>query len=167
MRKALIAPCGWSVNRILADVHSREEGGNALTDPQYVLQPIGHVHSALVDPASAPKQGDEGAPDAWLIVDRQFSEGLRDLAVGAEILVLTWLHKAQRDVLAVHPRDNPANPLRGVFATRSADRPKPIGLPRVEILGLHGTKIQVRGLEAIDGTPVLDVKPVLDRASER
>ena len=138
-----------------------------MVNREFTLNPIGHVESSLVDPARAPKQGDEGAPDAWLILDVQFAEGLRDLRKGDEILVLTWLDRARRDLLVVHPRDNPAAPLRGVFTTRSADRPDPIGLHRVELLDIQGTRIRVRALEAIDGTPVLDLKPVLDRQAER
>ena len=132
----------------------------------YVLDPIGRVESSLVDPAGAPKQGDEGAPDAWLVLDERVV-GIRDLRPGDEVLVLTWLHRARRDLLLVHPRDNPASPLRGVFATRSADRPNPIGVHRVKVLLVEGAKIQVRNLEAVDGTPVLDVKPVRDRSEER
>jgi tRNA-Thr(GGU) m(6)t(6)A37 methyltransferase TsaA len=144
----------------------RKHGGGdpAMKNESYALKPIGRVESPLVEPAGAPKQGHEGAPDAWLVLDDSVSDGIRDLQVGDEIVVLTWLDRARRDVLVVHPRDNPANPLRGVFATRSADRPNPIGLHRVEILAIDGTKIRVRHLEAIDGTPVLDLKPVLDRA---
>lgn len=126
------------------------------------LQPIGRVESSLVDPAAAPKQGNEGAPDAWVAFDARFSDGLRDLAVGDEVILVTWLHRARRDALAVHPRDDPAAPLRGVFSTRSADRPNPIGLHRVRILAIQGTRIRVSDLEAIDGTPVVDLKPVLD-----
>jgi tRNA-Thr(GGU) m(6)t(6)A37 methyltransferase TsaA len=137
-----------------------------LGDQRYVLNPIGYVESSLVDPVSAPKQGEEGAPDAWLVLDERVGEGLRGLQAGNAILVLTWLDRARRDLLVVHPRDNPANPLRGVFATRSADRPNPVGLHRVEILDIHGTRIRVRNLEALDGTPVLDLKPVLDRTRE-
>jgi tRNA-Thr(GGU) m(6)t(6)A37 methyltransferase TsaA len=136
-------------------------------DQYFMLTPIGSVESPLVDPASAPKQGNEGAPDAWLVLDARFGEGLRDLQNGDEVLVLTWLDRARRDLLVVHPRDNPANPLRGVFATRSADRPNPIGLHRVEILDIQGIRIRVRNLEAIDRTPILDLKPVLDRTVER
>ena len=136
-------------------------------DQQIALTPIGWVESPLVDPSSAPKQGDEGAPDAWLVLDPRFGEGLRDLQKGDEVIVLTWLDRARRDLLVVHPRDNLANPLRGVFATRSADRPNPIGLHRVEILDIHETRIHVRNLEAIDRTPILDLKPVLDRSVER
>jgi tRNA-Thr(GGU) m(6)t(6)A37 methyltransferase TsaA len=140
---------------------------NQLSDRQYELWPIGWVESPLLDPEAAPKQGTEGSPEAWLTLDERFSEGLRDLEVGAEILVLTWLDRARRDVLVVHPRDNPANPLKGVFSTRSADRPNPIGLHRVQILLIQGTRIRVRDLEAIDRTPILDLKPVVDRRLER
>jgi tRNA-Thr(GGU) m(6)t(6)A37 methyltransferase TsaA len=133
----------------------------------FTLHPIGHVESLLIDPLHAPKQGDEGGPDAWLIFAAEFADGLRDVRAGDEMLVLTWLDRGRRDVLAVHPRDNPSNPLQGVFATRSADRPNPIGLHRVQIRELHGTRIRVGPLEAIDGTPVLDLKPVLDRQIER
>lgn len=143
--------------------HSRDSSSQS----RYELQPIGWVESPLVDPASAPKQGNEGSPDAWLVFDARFGDGLRDLTVGDEVIVLTWLDRAQRDVLAVHPRDDSANPLKGVFSTRSADRPNPIGLHRVRILAIQGTRIQVRDLEALDRTPIVDVKPVLDRAVER
>jgi tRNA-Thr(GGU) m(6)t(6)A37 methyltransferase TsaA len=136
-------------------------------DERIVLTPIGFVESPLSDPSSAPKQGDEGSPDAWLILDPRFSDGLRDVQKGHEVLVLTWLDRARRDLLVVHPRDDLANPLRGVFATRSADRPNPLGLHRVEILDIQGTRIRVRNLEAIDRTPILDLKPVLDRTVER
>ncbi len=95
--------------------------------PAYEIRPVGHVESPLVDRASAPKQGFEGAPQAWLVFSPEVAEGIRDLAVGAEVFVLTWLHQARRDVLAVHPRDDPRNPETGVFSTRSQDRPNPIG----------------------------------------
>jgi len=117
----------------------------------------------LVDLEMAPKQGDEGSPDAWLVFEQDKSEGLRDLQCGTEIIVLTWLDRARRDVLRVHPRDDPANPETGVFSTRSPARPNPIGLHRVEILSIYGTRIQVRNFEALDGTPIVDVKPVLNR----
>ena len=133
----------------------------------YELRAIGTVESPLVDRDLAPKQGDEGAPDAWLQIDPSVTVGLRDLMPGMEILVLTWLDRARRDVLVVHPRDDPANPEQGVFSTRSADRPNPIGLHRVDILEIQGLRIRVCHLEAIDGTPILDVKPVLDRNAER
>lgn len=132
-----------------------------MTDSLYELRPIGRVHSPLTDPATAPKQGHEGSPDVWVEFDRDVRDGLRDLRVGSEVILLTWLDRARRDVLIVHPRDNPANPPTGVFSTRSADRPNPIGLHPVEILAIDGTRIQVRNLEALDGTPVVDVKPIL------
>ena len=138
-----------------------------MSDRHYELWPIGWVESPLLDPEAAPKQGNEGGPEAWLTFDEHFREGLRDLEVGADVLVLTWLNQARRDVLLVHPRDNPANPLKGVFSTRSADRPNPIGLHRVEIVSIEGTRIRVRDLEAIDRTPILDLKPVLNRRLER
>ena len=129
--------------------------------PRYQVRPIGHVESPLVDPATAPKQGFEGAPDAWLVFDPDMTEAIRDLAVGAEVFVLTWLHRARRDVLAVHPRDDPRNPETGVFSTRSQDRPNPIGLHRVQVAAIDGPRVLVRDLEAVDGTPIVDVKPVL------
>ena len=125
------------------------------------LRPIGVVESPLVDQATAPKQGDEGAPDAWLVFETQVLEGLDGIGVGDEILVLTWLDRARREVLRVHPRDNPANLKRGVFSTRSQDRPNPIGLHRVEVATIDGNRLLVRDLEALDGTPILDVKPTL------
>lgn len=125
------------------------------------LRPIGHVESPLIDPALAPRQGYEGAPDAWLIFHPGMREGIRDLAVGDDVYVLTWLHQARRDVLAVHPRDDPRNPETGVFSTRSQDRPNPIGLHRVRIAAIDGLRVLVQGLDAIAGTPVVDVKPVL------
>lgn len=131
------------------------------------LQPIGVVHSSLVDPAEAPRQGDEGAPDAWLGIDSAFAHGLHGLQPGADIVVLTWLDRASREVLVVHPRGDVARPATGVFATRSQDRPNPIGLHRVTILAIEGNRIHVSNLEAVDGTPVLDVKPVLEPLGER
>jgi len=140
---------------------------DSLNDQHYELQPIGWVESPLVDRASAPKQGDEGSPEAWLAFDARFRDGLRDLRVGDEVIVLTWLDRARRDVLVVHPRGDPARPLQGVFNTRSPDRPNPIGLHRVAILDVQGTRFRVRDLEALDRTPIVDVKPVLDRRAER
>jgi tRNA-Thr(GGU) m(6)t(6)A37 methyltransferase TsaA len=125
------------------------------------LLAVGAVESPLVDPADAPKQGNEGAPDAWLVFERRFAGALEDIRQGDQILVLTWLDRADRDVLRVHPRDDPSNPERGVFSTRSADRPNPIGLHRVEVVLVDGLRMQVRHLEAVDGTPIIDVKPVL------
>ncbi len=138
-----------------------------MSDQRYELQPIGWVESPLVDRAVAPRQGNEGAPEAWLAFNARFSEALRDLRVGDEVIVLTWLDRARRDVLVVHPRGDPANALQGVFNTRSPDRPNPIGLHRVRILAIQGTRIRVSDLEALDRTPIVDVKPVLDRRVER
>ena len=123
------------------------------------LRVIGRVESPLADPALAPKQGEEGAPDALLVFDASVRDALSDLRAGDEVLLLTWLHRADRATLRVHPRDDPSRPLRGVFATRSADRPNPIGLHRVRILALDGLRLRVGPLEAVDGTPILDVKP--------
>ena len=128
---------------------------------QFGLTPIAMVESPLTDAAAAPKQGDEGAPDAWLVFEPAVLEGLEGIRPGAHVIVLTWLDRARRDVLRVHPRDDPANPMQGVFNTRSADRPNPIGLHPVEIVSIEGPRVQVRSLEALDGTPVIDVKPVI------
>ena len=122
---------------------------------------IGTVESPLTDPTTAPKQGNEGSPDAWLALDPKLAAALDGIHEGDEILVLTWLDRAQRDVLRVHPCDDPAKPERGVFSTRSADRPNPVGLHRVEVLAIDGHRVRVRHLEAVNGTPVIDVKPVL------
>jgi len=127
----------------------------------YEIRPIGYIESPLVDRETAPKQGFEGAPEAWLVFNPDVAEGIRDLAVGTDVFMLTWLHQAQRDVLAVHPRDDPRNPEIGVFSTRSQDRPNPIGLHRVHIAAIDGLRILVRDLEAFDDTPIVDVKPVL------
>jgi len=138
-----------------------------MTTVRYEIQPIGTVESPLVDGAAAPRQGDEGSPDAWLVFDPGVSEGIRDLQAGTEIIVLTWLDRARRDVLAVHPRGDARNPLTGVFSTRSPDRPNPIGLHRVRIESIDGTRVRVRNLEALDGTPIVDVKPLLGPIDER
>jgi tRNA-Thr(GGU) m(6)t(6)A37 methyltransferase TsaA len=125
------------------------------------LSPIGVVESPLADPAAAPKQGREGAPEAVVVIAPEVAEGLDGIAPGDEVIVLTWLDRADRGVLRVHPRDDPANPERGVFSTRSADRPNPIGLHVVEVVAIDGARLRVRNLEAVDGTPVLDLKPVI------
>lgn len=132
-----------------------------------VLEPIGRVESPLVDRDAAPRQGDEGAPDAWLVFEPSAREGLRGLEAGMEVIVLTWLDRARRDVLRVHPRGDQSRPETGVFGTRSPDRPNPVGLHRVTILSIDGLRMRVRDLEALDGTPIVDVKPVLDRDTER
>jgi tRNA-Thr(GGU) m(6)t(6)A37 methyltransferase TsaA len=132
------------------------------------VEPIGRVESPLTDPASAPMQGDEGAPDAWLVFDPAVLEALRGVRPGDEVIVLTWLDRARRDVLSVHPRGDTSRPQQGVFSTRSQHRPNPIGLHPVEIVSIEGSRVRVRNLEALDGTPIVDVKPVLSRAiSER
>ena len=133
---------------------------------EYVLYPIGFLQSPLKEPGKAPRQGDEGAPDAWLEVNASVAEGLETLAVGDEIIVITWLHKAQRDILKVHPRGDDTIPLAGVFATRSPDRPNPMGLHRVTILEIAGMRLKVGPIEAIDGTPVIDIKPVLSQSAD-
>jgi tRNA-Thr(GGU) m(6)t(6)A37 methyltransferase TsaA len=139
--------------------------GQAMTG--YQVTPVGHVESALTERAQAPRQGDEGAPGAWLVFRPEFADAVRDLVPGTEVIVLTWLDRADRGVQVTRPRDDPARPPTGVFSTRSPDRPNPIGLHRVEIVAAEGLRICVRPLEALDQTPVIDVKPVLDRVSER
>jgi tRNA-Thr(GGU) m(6)t(6)A37 methyltransferase TsaA len=131
------------------------------------LHPIGVVRSPLPDRASAPCQGDEGAPDAWIELTPSVAEGLDGIAVGDDLLVITWLHKAEREVLKVRPRGDESRPLTGVFATRSPDRPNPLGLHRVTALELAPGRLKVGPLEAIDGTPVVDIKPVLRTVPER
>ena len=126
------------------------------------LVPIGRVESPLSETADAPKQGFEGGPDAWLVFEPRIVDALEGLEPGARVIVLTWLDRADRSVLRVHPRDDRSNPMRGVLTTRSADRPNPIGLHEVQVLKVDGNRVKVSDLEALDGTPVLDVKPVLD-----
>jgi tRNA-Thr(GGU) m(6)t(6)A37 methyltransferase TsaA len=133
----------------------------------FEVVPVAWVESPLVDRAQAPRQGDEGAPPAWLVFEPRVAEGVRDLRVGDRIIVLTWLDRASRDVLSTVPRDDPARPMLGVFSTRSPDRPNPIGLHRVEVLAIDGLRICVSDLEALNETPILDVKPVLDPLRER
>jgi tRNA-Thr(GGU) m(6)t(6)A37 methyltransferase TsaA len=135
--------------------------------PDFRATPVGHVESTLTDPGAAPKQGFEGGPEAWLVLDPAVAGAVDGLAPGDRVIVLTWLDQARRDVLRVHPRDDARNPQRGVFSTRSADRPNPIGLHEVEVLEIDGARIRVSDLEAVDGTPVLDLKPALPPASPR
>jgi tRNA-Thr(GGU) m(6)t(6)A37 methyltransferase TsaA len=139
-----------------------------MKDAPYFLRPVGIVRSSLRSREGCPKQGGEGAPDAWLEIDPAFTEALDGIAVGSDMLILTWLHEGRRDLLRVHPRGNSDEPLRGVFATRSPDRPNPIGLHRVEVLEIQESdRIRVGPLEALDGTPVIDIKPVLPESEER
>lgn len=134
---------------------------------ELVVRPIGRVESVLTDRKDAPRQADEGAPDAWLVFDEEVRAGLADLEVGDELLLITWFDRADRDVLAVHPRGDEDRPLTGVFSTRSPDRPNPVGLHRVTITAVADLRLQVDHLEALDGTPIVDVKPVLGEATER
>lgn len=140
-----------------------------MTEQRYAVTPVGRVESPLTERARAPRQGDEGAPDAWLVFDPACRPALRDLAPGDEVIALTWLDRADRGRLTVRPRGDASRPEQGVFSTRSPDRPNPIGLHRVRILSIDpdGTRFQVRGIEALDGTPVVDVKPVLGGIAER
>ncbi len=127
----------------------------------YELRPVGHVESDLTDPAIAPKQGVEGGPEAWLVFEGEYEPAMRELTVGERIHVITWLHLADRSVLRVHPRDDESQPMRGVFDTRSQDRPNPLGLHTVTVLAVEENRVLVSDLEAVDGTLVIDVKPVL------
>jgi tRNA-Thr(GGU) m(6)t(6)A37 methyltransferase TsaA len=133
----------------------------------FTVRPIGRVQSPLVSTADAPRQGDEGAPDAFLVLDPEVQAGLDGIAVGDEIIILTWLHEADRAVLRVHPRGDLSRPEAGVFSTRAPSRPNPIGLHRVRVLDIAGVRLHVSGLEAIDGTPVIDLKPTLASIEER
>jgi tRNA-Thr(GGU) m(6)t(6)A37 methyltransferase TsaA len=141
-----------------------ETGGGKVNERRFEVTPIGRVESPLTDPASAPKQGDEGVPDARLVFEPAVLEGLDGLHVGDEVIVLTWLDRARRDILRVHPRGDASRAEQGVFSTRSPHRPNPIGLHRVEIVSIDASRIRVRNLEAVDGTPIVDVKPVLSRS---
>lgn len=138
-----------------------------MKENSYTIEPIGVIRSKLTDLQNTPLQGNEGAPDAWLELRAAVAEGLVGIMVGDEIIVLTWLHRAQRDVIQVHPRGKLEVPLTGVFATRSPDRPNPVGLHRVSVLEVVGHRLRVGPMEAIDGTPVVDIKPVLTRIDDR
>jgi len=137
-----------------------------MTQASYFVDPIGIIRSELTNRAQAPRQGYEGAPDAWLELDASFAQGLSGMAVGDAVIVLTWFHRSQLDVLEVHPRGEIENPLTGVFATRSPDRPNPIGLHRVTVREMAGNRVKVGPIEAIDGTPILDIKPVLSQSAD-
>jgi tRNA-Thr(GGU) m(6)t(6)A37 methyltransferase TsaA len=125
------------------------------------LRPIGHVESPLTARADAPLQGNEGSPPAWLVFEPDVEAGITDIHPGDEVIVLTWFDRADRDVLQLHPRGDTSVPLHGVFSTRSPDRPNPIGLHLVEVVGMDGRRVEVRNMEALDGTPIVDVKPRL------
>jgi tRNA-Thr(GGU) m(6)t(6)A37 methyltransferase TsaA len=132
----------------------------------FSLAPIGFIQSSLKSRHEAPKQGSEGAPDAWLEIVPEVVSGLEGIFSGQEVILITWLHQARRDVLRVHPRSDRKLSLAGVFATRSPDRPNPLGLHRVTVLEIVGNRLRVKPLEAIDGTPVVDIKPVLSKADQ-
>ncbi|HEU4733424.1 MAG TPA: tRNA (N6-threonylcarbamoyladenosine(37)-N6)-methyltransferase TrmO [Kofleriaceae bacterium] len=133
--------------------------------PSFSLHPIGVVRSALVDRTFAPRQGREGAPDAWLELDPALRDALDGIQPGDDLIVITWLHRADRDTLKVHPRGDLSR-LSGVFATRSPDRPNPLGLHRVTVRAIEGVRLHVGPLEAIDGTPVVDIKAVLSHSDD-
>jgi tRNA-Thr(GGU) m(6)t(6)A37 methyltransferase TsaA len=125
------------------------------------LKPIGTVSSSLESLDAAPRQADEGAPEAWLVFEPAVADGLRNLCPGDELILITWLDRARRDVLTVHPRGDVSRPPEGVFSTRSPHRPNPLGLHDVKVVAVEGRRVGVSNLEAIDGTPIIDVKPVL------
>ena len=134
---------------------------NLKSGKDFVLLPIGVIESSIVNREDAPSQGDEGASDAWIVINKNVAEGLDGVRVGQRVIILTWFHQSKRDVLKLHPRWDKNNPLTGVFATRSPDRPNPIGLHEVTVLEIAENKIKVASMEAINGTPVIDIKPVL------
>ncbi len=138
-----------------------------MIDVSYELRPIGWVESPLVDSESAPMQGDEGAPDVWLVLNENILAGTTGLQVGQEVILLTWLDRADRAVLLVHSRGDLSRAETGVFSTRSPDRPNPIGMHHVRILAIDGRRMRVSNLEALDGTPVLDLKPLLGPIESR
>lgn len=133
----------------------------------YSVEPVGHVRSTLVYRDSAPRQGDEGAPSAEIVIKPELAAALDGVRPGDDLLVLTWLHLARRNELTTRPRDDPGRPEQGVFSTRSPDRPNPIGLHRVRVTAITGTVLRVEDLEALDATPVIDLKPVLGSPNER
>jgi tRNA-Thr(GGU) m(6)t(6)A37 methyltransferase TsaA len=132
-----------------------------MSAPDLLLRPVGVVRSELHDREAAPMQGDEGAPDAWIELRPELVKAAASLTPGNDLVVLTWFHQADRSVLEVHPRSDPSRPLTGVFSTRSPDRPNPVGLHRVRVRAVEKGRVRVGPLEAIDGTPVIDLKPVL------
>jgi len=132
----------------------------------YLLDPIGFIQSSLRTRESAPRQGFEGAPDAWVELKEAFVPALRGVRVGDEVIVITWFHRSKRDTLEVHPRGDRRNPLTGVFGTRSPDRPNPLGLHRVTVLEIAGARLKIGPIEALDGTPVVDIKPVLEESAD-
>lgn len=146
---------------------SVDETAGGTGEARFGLRPIGTIRSPLKEPVDAPRQGSHGAPDAWLEVRPWAAEGLESLAAGDAIIVITWLHRARRDLLKVHPRGDTSRDLAGVFATRSPDRPNPLGLHAVTVREIDGTRLLIGPIEAIDGTPVVDIKPVLGASGRR
>ena len=138
-----------------------------MAESRYEVIPVGWVKSPLTEMAQAPRQADDGAPPAWLVFEADVSDAIRDLRPGTEIIVLTWLDRADRTVLLTIPRSDPRNPMTGVFSTRSPDRPNPVGLHRTRVTAVDGLRVLVNALEALDGTPVIDVKAVLDEIADR
>ena len=132
----------------------------------FAVQPVARVESSLTERSGAPKQGHEGGVAAWLVFSPEVADAAADLSVGDGLVLLTWFDRADRSVQRVHPRDDMSAPQRGVFSTRSPDRPNPIGLHRVRVVGVDGLRFQVQDLEAVDRTPILDVKPVLAGARD-
>lgn len=143
----------------------KQKGKISVTPPAAIL-PIGFIRSDIKLRSDSPRQGSEGAPDVWLEISPLFAAGLQGLEAEQEIIVITWLHLAERDILKVHPRGETSNPLTGVFATRSPHRPNPFGLHRVTIRKIEGNRLRIGPMEAIDGTPVADIKPVLSDSSD-
>jgi len=137
-----------------------------MPDTDYLLAPIGFLRSSLKERKEAPKQGGEGAPDAWVEIHAEVVQGLKGIEVGDAIIVITWFHQSRRDILQTHPRNDMRIPLTGVFATRSPDRPNPLGLHRVTVLEIAGNRLKVGPIEAIDGTPIVDIKPVLPQSAD-
>ena len=133
---------------------------------EYICRPVGRIRSSLQSIQQAPLQGSEGAPDAWVEIDSAFARALSGVAAGDDLIIVTWLDRANRDVLAVHPRGDPNNPITGVFATRSPHRPNPLGLHRVTVREIAGTRLLVGPIEALDGTPIVDIKAVLDDCND-
>jgi tRNA-Thr(GGU) m(6)t(6)A37 methyltransferase TsaA len=136
------------------------------TASSYSVHPIGFIRSELKGRDDAPRQGTEGAPDAWLEVNRPFAEGLQGIAAGQQVVIITWLHEADRETLKVHPRNDLSATLTGVFCTRSPDRPNPLGLHRVTVREVSGNRLRIGPIEAIDGTPIADIKPVLPESND-
>ena len=130
----------------------------------YTLEPVGFIRSTLKRREEAPRQGAEGAPDAWLEIEPQFAEALLGIEIGHELIVITWLHQAKRDVLKNHPRSDESRPLTGVFYTRSPARPNPLGLHPVTVREIDGTRVKIGPIEVFDGTPVVDIKSASTRA---